>query len=629
MAGRRRSYSRKTGRKTYVLGTFGNQENFYLEERKRRSAYGKRSRKDEFEKLERQRNGRKRGKRRDYAERISGRSGYGSILDRQKGRSRAGRKGSGRKWLVAVAGLLLLLLIGGGLTTWFSYQGRVYKKCVFEAGVEIQAEDFLKKEGKKIQFAKDSKPVDIRLPGEYPVKLKSGYFTYTCIALVQDTIPPTAETVDVYCEEGQRVEAEAFVKNIQDETNVTVEYVQEPDFNYFGVQQVEIALTDAGNNQVVLSSQMITQVAAMELTLEAGAPFPPLSEFMKNEVEGAAFLTDIQTIDTKKLGDYPIEIQAGGITYTTQLHIRDTVAPVVEVQNLTIYNSEKIAYENFVTKAEDVTALTYAFEKEPDLTLIGEQPLVLVVTDEGGNVVKKELVLTVLEDTGLPVIEGATDIWAYLGSNIRYKEGVTVKDDHDKDVQLEVDTSDVNTQACGDYLLLYTATDGAGNQAMVGVMVHIVERNVSEAEMYRMADEVLAKITYSGMGPMQKIREIYRWTHDSIDYVGSSEKSDWVSSACEGFSLRRGDCYTYACVAKALLNRAGIENKDIEKIPGKMRHYWNLVNIGEGWYHFDATPRPDQDLDLYYITDAALAEYGVAHGSGLNNYDRNVYTDIQ
>lgn len=629
MARRRRSYSRKTGRKTYVLGTFGNQENFYLEERRRRSAYGKRSRKDEFEKLERQRNGRKRGKRRDYAERISGRSGYGSIMDRQRGRSRARRKGGGRKWLIAAVGLLLLLLIGGGLAAWFSYQGRVYKKCVFEAGVEIQAEDFLKKEGKKIQFAKDSKPVDIRLPGEYPVKLKSGYFTYTCIALVQDTIPPTAETVAVYCEEGQRVEAEAFVKNIQDETDVTVEYVQEPDFNYFGVQPVEIALTDAGNNQVVLSSQMITQVAAVELTLEAGAPFPPLSEFMKNEVEGAAFLTDIQTIDTKKPGDYPIEIQAGGITYTTQLHIRDTVAPVVEVQNLTVYNSEKVVCEAFITKAEDVTALTYALEKEPDLTLIGEQPLVLVVTDEGGNVVKKELVLTVLEDTGLPIIEGAADIWAYLGSNIRYKDGITVKDDHDKDVQLEVDTSGVNTQACGDYPLLYTATDGAGNQATVSVTVHIVERNVSETEMYRMADEVLAEITYSGMDSMQKIWEIYCWTHDSIDYVGSSEKSDWVSAACEGFSRRQGDCYTYACVAKALLNRAGIENKDIEKVPGKMRHYWNLVNIGEGWYHFDATPRPDQDFDLCYITDAALAEYGAAHGSGLNKYDRNVYTDIQ
>lgn len=636
MTGRRRrkNYLRKTERKTYFLGAFGNQESVYSAGKKRRGADGRD--RDPYGKLERRRDNRKAGRRKSRLESLDGRRGYGSITDgrrsqtkRRGGRRRSKEGGGGRKWFIAVAVSLLILLIGGAASAWVSYQGRVYKKCVFEAGVEVQAEDFLKKEGTKIQFAKDSQPVNIRVPGEYKVKLKSGFFNYACIAVVQDTIPPAAEAVTVYCEEGQRVEAEAFVKNIQDETDVMVEYVQEPNFDYFGSQPVEIALTDAGNNRVQIASWLISQVVVESLTLEAGAPFPALQEFLKSEIPDAVFLTDITAIDTKKPGDYAVEIQAGGITYTSQLLIRDTAAPVVEVQNLTIYNSERITYENVVKKAEDVTALTYAFEKEPDYTLIGEQSLVLVVTDEGGNVVKKEVVLNILEDTGVPVIEGAVDIWAYLGSNIRYKDGVTVKDDHDKNVQLEVDISGVNTQACGEYPLLYIAEDGAGNRSVLEVKVHIVERNVSEAEMYRMADEVLDEITYASMSPRKKVQEIYRWTHDYIDYVGSADKSDWVSAACEGFSLRRGDCYTYACVAKALLNRAGIENKDIQKIPGKMRHYWNLVNIGEGWYHFDATPRPNQDFDLCYITDAVLAEYGETHGSTLNIYDRNIYTDIQ
>lgn len=576
---KRRSYLRKMGRKTYVLGSSGNPKTFHFEDRKqnRRSPHRKRT----------------------------------------------------RKWLIAAGVLVLLLFVGAGLFIWFDYQGLVYKTCVFEAGVEVQAEDFLKKEGKKIRFAKDNKPVDCRIPGEYPVKLESGFFSYTCTAIVQDTIPPTAEAVVVYCEEGQRVEAEAFVKNIQDETEVTVIYVQEPDFNYFGSQPVKIAITDAGNNQIQISSQLISQVVVEEVTLEAGAPFPQLAEFMKVETEDASFLTDITTVDTKKPGDYPIEIQAAGIVYTSLLHIQDTVAPVVQVQNITIYNSEKIAIEQFITKAQDVTPLTYAFEEEPNLTLFGEQPLVLVVTDAGGNVVKKDLILTVLEDAVPPVIEGAVDFWAYQNSNIRYKDGITVKDDHDKDVQFDVDISRVNVQVCGEYPVTYIAIDGAGNTTTVEVLLHIVERNVSEAEMYRMADEVLSEITHAGMTPLQKMQEIYHWTHDHIDYVGSSEKSDWVSAACEGFSLQRGDCYTYACVAKALLNRAGIENKDIEKMPGKMRHYWNLVNIGEGWYHFDATPRPNQDLDLCYVSDSVLMEYGENHNSSLNKYDRNRYTDIQ
>ena len=547
------------------------------------------------------------------------------------GFTRKRRTAGKRRWFLMGAVVLLVLLIAGGaLGSWFSYKGRVYAKCVFEAGVEVRAEDFLKNEKKKIRFAEDSKPVDPHVPGEYPVKLKSGLFTYNCTAVIQDTIPPTAEAVTVYYEEGQEVSPESFVTNIQDETEVTVTYVKEPDWTYFGVQQVEIALTDAGENQIQISSQMISRMTAAELTIEAGESFPGLPAFLEKEAEEASFLTDISTIDTKKPGDYTIEILANGITYTTQLHIRDTVAPIVEVQNLTIYNSERVACEDFVTKAVDVTKLAYAFETEPDMTRLGEQPLVLVVTDEGGNTVKKELLLTVLEDTVPPVIKGLSHIKAYLGSPIQYKENVTVTDDHDKNVQLEVDTSSVNMQACGKYPVRYIATDGAGNQTIKEITVEIVERVVSEAEMYRMADEVLEEITSAGMTQWQRMFAIYYWTRNSIEYVGSSDKSDWISAACEGFALRRGDCYTYACVAKALLTRVGIENKDIERVPsGNTLHYWNLVNIGEGWYHFDATPRPDQDLDLCYITDAQLMAFGEAHGSTLNKYDRNIYTDIK
>ena len=533
-----------------------------------------------------------------------------------------------RKWfLIGGAALLVLLLAGGALVTWFSYKGRVYTKCVFEAGVEVRAEDFLKNKKKEIRFADDSKPVDTHVPGEYPVKLKSGFFTYNCTAVIQDTIPPTAETVTVYYEEGQEVGPESFVTNIQDETEVTVTYMKEPDLSYFGVQQVEIVLTDAGGNRIQISSQMISRMAAAELTLEAGENFPGLQAFLEKEAKEVSFLTDISTIDTKKPGDYTIEILANGITYTTLLHIQDTVAPVVEVQNLTIYNSERVACEDFVTKAVDATALTYAFETEPDMTRLGEQPLILIVTDGGGNTVKKELLLTVLEDTVAPVIKGATYIKAYLGIPVQYKENVTVTDDHDKNVQLEVDTSSVNIQTLGKYPVRYIATDGAGNQTILEVTVEIIERVVSEAEMYRMADELLAEITSADMTQWQKMHAIYYWTRNSIEYVGSSDKSDWISAACEGFALRRGDCYTYACAAKVLLTRAGIENKDIGT--GNGLHYWNLVNIGEGWYHFDATPRPDQDLDLCYITDAQLMAFGETHRSTLNRYDRSVYTDIQ
>ena len=70
---------------------------------------------------------------------------------------------------------------------------------------------------------------------------------------------------------------------------------------------------------------------------------------------------------------------------------------------------------------------------------------------------------------------------------------------------------------------------------------------------------------------------------------------------------RQGDCYVFACTAKVLLTRAGITNMDIEKIPAKTRHYWNLVDIGDGWYHFDTTPRKDGTI-FFMWDDAKLME---------------------
>lgn len=533
-----------------------------------------------------------------------------------------------RKKTVIIAGSAAVILAGiASFCIWQSYSGRVYKKCVFEAGVEVQAEDFLKDTKKKIAFAKDSKAVDNKVPGEYTVKLKSGMFTYTCTAVIQDTIPPTAEAADVYYEEGKEIEPEQFVTNIQDVTAVTVAYEKEPDFSYFGEQTVDVSVTDAGDNQITVHSRMISRVTVEEMTLEAGGDFPDLQAFLKNEAD-AAFVTDTAAIDTKKPGDYTIEIAASGNTYTTLLHIQDTVPPEVEVQNLTKYNSETVDCKEFIVRAKDATALTYAFVKKPDLSQLGEQPLTITVTDAGGNTVQKDVVLTVLMDTGLPVISGAVDITAYLGSSISYKSGVTVWDDHDKNVKLDIDSSAVNTQACGEYPVIYTATDAAGNQTIVTITVRIIERVYTAEEAYQLADGVLAKIIHEGMSPYDKLYAIYKWTRGSIAYVNSSDKSSWAKAACEGLSNRKGDCYTYACVAKALLTRAGIENRDIEKIPGRSRHYWNLVNIGEGWYHFDTTPRKGQSIDFCYISDAVLMNYSAANGNS-HAYDRSIYTDIQ
>ncbi len=534
-----------------------------------------------------------------------------------------------RKKIVIIASIATTICLGIILTVLaVSYSGRVYKRCVFEAGAEIEARDFLKDTTKDIKFAKSSKKINNKVPGDYLVKLRSGCFTYRCTATIQDTIPPTGQAVDVFFEEGEKVAAEQFVTNIEDITEVQVSFVKKPDYSYIGKQPIEVVLTDAGNNTVVIASHLISRITIKEYTIEAGKSFPDMSTFLIMPLEDAVFVTKPDTINMSKPGDYNVVISAKGVECTTVLHIQDTIKPVIQGKNITAYHTDKVTCNNFVQHAEDATALTYKFVKEPNMKQLGEQKLSIVATDEGGNSVQFDVVLTVIPDTEPPVIKGAKDITAYVGRTIRYKDGVKVTDNQDKNIKLQVDNSKVNTKVCGDYPVTYYAQDLAGNKTSISIVVHIIERVYTEAEANALADKVLAKITNSGMSQYQKLVAIYEWTRSSIAYTGSSDKSSWIKAACEGLIDRKGDCYTYASVAKVLLNRAGINNKDIVKIPAKTRHYWNLVNIGEGWYHFDTTPRKGQTISFCYINDATLMGYSKANDNS-HNYDRNVYTDIK
>ena len=131
------------------------------------------------------------------------------------------------------------------------------------------------------------------------------------------------------------------------------------------------------------------------------------------------------------------------------------------------------------------------------------------------------------------------------------------------------------------------------------------------------------------MSQYDKALAIFNYTKGNISYINHSEKGDYVRSAYEGLKLKRGDCYVYASTAKVLLTRAGITNMDIARIPsGSSMHYWNLVDIGDGqgWYHFDTTPRKDRPV-IFLWNDQQIKDYSDRHNNS-HNYDRSLYPVI-
>lgn len=137
-----------------------------------------------------------------------------------------------------------------------------------------------------------------------------------------------------------------------------------------------------------------------------------------------------------------------------------------------------------------------------------------------------------------------------------------------------------------------------------------------------MADQVLAKITTEDMTKRQKANAIYDWVRGNISYVNHSEKGDWVKAAYDGLRKKKGDCYTYYAVSLALLTRAGIQSIEVIRTDG--HHWWNLINCGDGWYHFDTTPRAKHNRKFFMWTDAQLDEYNQISG-GTHSRDKSLY----
>lgn len=366
-----------------------------------------------------------------------------------------------------------------------------------------------------------------------------------------------------------------------------------------------------------------------ELTAEAGTDTPAVEDFLKKDGVDAEFVTDMSEIEMNHVGKHEITIRAKGKERKSTLIVEDTKAPeataVSGSVNAAVDGKANAKY--LVESAKDATDLKYSFKEEPDLTKEGEVSVTVVVTDEGGNTAEIDGTLNVIVDKEAPVIDGVAPLTAFVGDPISYKSEITVTDNCDRDVELEVDNSAVDTETPGTYEVVYTATDQSGNTATETATITLSEKPddyVEPDEVNALADEVLAEITTDDMTLKEKARAIYDWTRANIGYISTSEKDSWTNGAYQGFTERQGDCFVFFAVSKALLTQADIPNIDVVKSDtSHSSHYWSLIDVGDGWYHFDTTPRQGGG-EFFLMTDEEILAYSAAHNNS-HIFDQSQY----
>lgn len=530
------------------------------------------------------------------------------------------------KPITIVIAILAALAVLGAATAAFIMLRKpdspVYSACTVEAGVKITPQDFLKESNPDAVFSVNSEEINTNVPGEYDVEIVIDGETFHSTLTVTDTIPPTGKGLEYTVDIGGEVKPEDLVTDITDATEVALSFETQPDTSSMGEIPVNVVLTDLGGNQTTVAGTLKISMVKPEIEIEAGGEVPSAKEFSEN-AGTVQFVTDPSSIDTSKVGSYPVKIVVDGENHEVRLKVIDTVPPVVSFKDVNSFTSVARKPQDFVDTATDLTSLNFKFVNEPDINLVGTQEVQISVTDEGGNEVLGTAKLNLKEDTDSPVISGVHDLSIVTGQTVAYKEGVSVSDECQEGLTLTVDNSKVNPLAAGVYEIVYTARDASGHETKETCTLTVNERVYSIDQVNSMADSVLARIINPAMSAHDKVLAIFNYVKSHIAYISHSEKGNYVRAAYEGLSDGKGDCYVYACTTKVLLTRAGIPNYDIAKIPAATQHYWNLVDIGSGWLHLDTTPRKDHPT-IFLWDDPTMMAYSNAHNKS-HNYDHSIY----
>ncbi len=120
---------------------------------------------------------------------------------------------------------------------------------------------------------------------------------------------------------------------------------------------------------------------------------------------------------------------------------------------------------------------------------------------------------------------------------------------------------------------------------------------------------ILNRILTPAMDDHQKVRAIHDYVVATVAYDTSYQEYSAYAALANGKAV----CQGYALLTYKMLNNAGVESRIISGTAWGENHAWNLVRVGENWYHLDTTwnspvPNvPGRVLYTYYNrTDAAM-----------------------
>lgn len=526
-------------------------------------------------------------------------------------------------WLTAFIGLCFVAVSVFAVTF---LPNRLVSEVMIEAGEfsSLSESQFIRTDDSGT-FLEEVKDIDLRMPGEYTVRIDIGFMTYRSKLIIVDTQRPIVTLRQIISPLGKEIKPEDFVLKATDNTRLQYEFIKAPDPNSVGIQEIIIRISDLGNNQVIETSSVLVSQVKEKVTIEAGSDAPTLDDFLLEERTNETFITKLESLDLV-VGVYPVEIKIGERVLISQLEIIDTVAPTATLVTVNAFMTDEIPASRFVKNIIDESKVTVSYKDDIDITASeGTFNPVILLTDAGNNVTELVGTITVIKDTEAPVISGSglRNRTVYIGESFNVRSQVYATDNRDGNVSLTVSGS-VDFSKVGNYPITFTAKDKAGNTASEKITVSVITHppfvpkgDTGNTELNVLIDQLFSKMLHGDMSTYQVTKEIYDFGR-TIRYQAGPWESEWTDRAIWTITNRLGNCYGRMYAMEAMFTRAGITSR--ERIKHNGEHSWNQVDIGNGWQNVDIGYP-----GIFLVSDSYLYEKAFT-SSGIP--DDNWHTEI-
>jgi len=221
----------------------------------------------------------------------------------------------------------------------------------------------------------------------------------------------------------------------------------------------------------------------------------PFAKVYKNgqEVIGARLIyergverTFLSVLHTKEVKSFYIKYRVHAPDYklsqttTITFSVYDEIAPKITLKHDLIYGVgqkiqllEAFTFEDNYNDIKDL--YVYIFDAEINMNRVGSYEIMVLVRDQSMNE-RIETFIVEVKDFEPPTIDIKKDIIIDIFTTLDIQQFVTVKDNHDQNLMIELDTSNVQFDQLGSYIIDICVQDKSLNQTCITTMMTLIDR---------------------------------------------------------------------------------------------------------------------------------------------------------